>query len=476
MNGDWMEYEDQGSEMSESGPLLSSYHYILDVTLLGEIAEILGEETIAATYKAKAKHLWPEFNEVYLKEQAPMANNTGKKTSTCDTSVEMKKGGHVLKLGCHEAGATIAAVTFAGLGTIGGNCADGLHMLRHNASCSAPGVMDAVAKLCVGKPSCELTPIVGPTSAFAKTDPCKGVIKTLAVSINCSGSAPPPPPGPPAPPPPAPSPLYGYATPGQAAGQLEQVVMLGRAEVAEAVIPATHRADVEQTLLRSIAAADNHITTGFIGNKYAWPAVTAMGRAALAVDLALETTAPSYGYQIAKGATTLWEDWSGTDVDSTAPETGEGPSHNHHFMGGIGQWLATDLVGLSQPAGSVAHSHPLIAPAVVNHTDLPSAAGTFWTSRGELKVAWEYKREATRASVALEVTLPPNTAGTVMIPCATAEVTEGGKAVWKDGKYQAGAVAGVVGALLAPSRDGGNEEHVALAVGSGEYAFHAVCA
>ena len=107
---------------------------------------------------------------------------------------------------------------------------------------------------------------------------------------------------------------------------------------------------------------------------------------------------------------------------------------------------------------------------------LPSAAGTFWTSRGELKVAWEYKREATRASVALEVTLPPNTAGTVMIPCATAEVTEGGKAVWKDGKYQAGAVAGVVGALLAPSRDGGNEEHVALAVGSGEYAFHAVCA
>ena len=134
--------------------------------------------------------------------------------------------------------------------------------------------------------------------------------------------------------------------------------------------------------------------------------------------------------------------------------------------------------GLSQPskAGSVAHSHPLIAPVVVNHTDLPSAAGTFWTSRGELKVAWEYTREAMHASVALKATLPPNTEGTVIMPCATAEVTEGGDAVWKDGKYQAGAVAGVAGARLVPSCNGGKEEHVALVVGSGEYAFYAMCA
>ena len=32
--------------------------------------------------------------------------------------------------------------------------------------------------------------------------------------------------------------------------------------------------------------------------------------------------------QVAQGATTLWENWSGGDVASTAPGT---PSHNHHF-------------------------------------------------------------------------------------------------------------------------------------------------
>ena len=82
--------------------------------------------------------------------------------------------------------------------------------------------------------------------------------------------------------------------------------MLGRFPRGESgPIPAEHRSDVEQTLLQKIAAAGQHITTGFIGNKYAWPALSGMGEAHLALDLALKTTCPSYGYQVANGATTL---------------------------------------------------------------------------------------------------------------------------------------------------------------------------
>ena len=50
MNGDWMEYEPQADELSQSGPLLSSYHYILDVSLLGEFAAILDNQTLADKY------------------------------------------------------------------------------------------------------------------------------------------------------------------------------------------------------------------------------------------------------------------------------------------------------------------------------------------------------------------------------------------------------------------------------------------
>ena len=65
-------------------------------------------------------------------------------------------------------------------------------------------------------------------------------------------------------------------------------------------------------------------TTGFIGNKYAWPALTNIGQADLALEIALSTTSPSYGYQIVNGATTLWEDWSGADIMDTLPEKAQG--------------------------------------------------------------------------------------------------------------------------------------------------------
>ena len=120
----------------------------------------------------------------------------------------------------------------------------------------------------------------------------------------------------------------------------------------------------------------------------------------------------------------------------------------------------------------MAFSHPLIAPAIVNHSALPSASGRFATPRGELAVSWAYDS----GRVALNVTLPPNVKATVMVPCTTSAVQEGGKPVWHGGKYQAG-VEGVTGARLAPSRNGGGEMHVAVACdGAGEYSFSAQCA
>ena len=133
------------------------------------------------------------------------------------------------------------------------------------------------------------------------------------------------------------------------------------------------------------------------------------------------------------------------------------------------------MVGLSQPAGSVAHSHPLIAPVIANHTDLPAAAGTFMTSRGKLQVSWQHAG-GTAASVSLKATLPPNTRGTVVLPCVAAQVSEGSNTIWKDGKLQGGGADGVITAYLTPSRDGGKEMHVAVVVGSGEYSFTATCA
>ena len=164
------------------------------------------------------------------------------------------------------------------------------------------------------------------------------------------------------------------------------------------------------------------------------------------------------------------ENWSGTDVDDTTLETGEGPSHNHHFMGGIGQWLQSDLVGLQQGTGT-AFSHPVIAPRIVNHTDLPSAAGKWETPRGFLSVAWSFDRAS--LSLSLNISTPPNTLSTVVFPCPSKSIDEGGVLVWSDGIFEPAAVAGVHAASM---QSGGLEEGlVALSCGSGNYVFKGNC-
>jgi hypothetical protein len=70
----------------------------------------------------------------------------------------------------------------------------------------------------------------------------------------------------------------------------------------------------------------------------------------------------------------------------------------------------------------------LIAPAMVNHTDLARASGVFQTMRGEIRVSWSYDQASHH--VALNVTLPPNVIGEVVLPCSAETVDEGGKAVW----------------------------------------------
>ena len=468
MNGDWMEYQDRNDEEAQSGPLLSSYHYILDVGLLGKMAQIIGNEADAGKYLAMEARLWPVFNAVYLSDShrpppppPPPGCDPATTACTCAESKEIKKGGHDVQLGCGpaEEGGTIDRVVFAAFGTPTGSCSAGL---GHSATCDDHGAaLAAVEKSCLGRAECTLRPTLGP-GGIIPSDPCPGIIKTLAVQVRCTKVLLPRPPGPP--PSPAPGrPLFAYATPGTSAGQLEQVVMLGRPGLP---VPAEHRHDVEQTLLRQIAEADNHITTGFIGNKYAWPALSAMGRADLALELAMGTSCPSYGYQIAQGATTLWENWSGTEVDSTAPMTGEGPSHNHHFMGGIGQWLQSDLVGLQQGRGT-AFSHAVVMPQIVNHTDLPAAAGRWETPRGPVAVSWSF---AAPPHLSLNVSMPPNTAATVVFPCRAATIQEGGVVVWQSGA----AVAGVADGVKTASLQHGTGL-VEFAVASGDYAFGGPC-
>jgi alpha-L-rhamnosidase len=53
-----------------------------------------------------------------------------------------------------------------------------------------------------------------------------------------------------------------------------------------------------------------HLTTGLIGTKYLFPALSKVDKSDLAFSVATQTTYPSWGYMVENGATTLWEHWS----------------------------------------------------------------------------------------------------------------------------------------------------------------------
>ena len=114
----------------------------------------------------------------------------------------------------------------------------------------------------------------------------------------------------------------------------------------------------------------------------------------------------------------------------------------------------------------------LIAPSVVTNAELPSMA--YQTPRGEVRVAWAV---SAAVPLSLNVSLPPNTRATVMVPpggdghCARRgfRLTEGKTTVvWSASED----LIQTYGVKLVRYHDGGEHDgHVELRVGSGVYAF-----
>ena len=98
------------------------------------------------------------------------------------------------------------------------------------------------------------------------------------------------------------------------------------------LVPKEHREAVVRSLTNDIIYGHNtHLTTGFIGVKFLMPVLTNLGRSDLAYDLAVQTTYPSWGYMLERGATTLWELWQ----EKTGPRYELSRSHHVRQRGGV---------------------------------------------------------------------------------------------------------------------------------------------
>jgi alpha-L-rhamnosidase len=172
------------------------------------------------------------------------------------------------------------------------------------------------------------------------------------------------------------------------------------------LLPPELRERAAERLVENIERHDFHLTTGFVGVGLLCPVLSEMGYSEVAHRLLRNETFPSWGYSIRHGATTIWERWDGwTDTDGF--QTPEMNSFNHYSLGSVGQWLYEYVGGIR--ALTPGYERVLIAP---EPGELAWARVVYRSVRGEITSAWRREDDALH----LEVELPPNVTGTVVVP------------------------------------------------------------
>ena len=214
------------------------------------------------------------------------------------------------------------------------------------------------------------------------------------------------------------------------------------------MVPIDHEKQVLDRLVDDIMnKRGQHLDTGLLATKALMEGLPELERPDVAWALVRQTTYPSWGWQILKGATNTWECW-------------DGASQMHPMFGVPSQFLFRYVAGIRTAPGGDAYRHVIIGPYLAD--DLTTASATIHTVRGEISSAW--RREADRLE--LRVAVPANTTAKIVIPTLgwqTAALDEGGTPVWKDGRFASG-VAGIHAAKR-------QAEAIVVEIGSGRYQF-----
>ena len=174
--------------------------------------------------------------------------------------------------------------------------------------------------------------------------------------------------------------------------------------------------DLGAALVKRVADAGGHLSTGFLGTPLLLPALTATGHVAVAYDVLLQRTTPSWLYQVLAGATTIWERWDALRPDGSvvtgAGDDGGGSmvSFNHYAYGAVAEWLHAAVAGLAPDPNDPGYHHVIVEPRPGG--GLTSASASLESRFGKVRVAWALEDGELRC----DVELPPNTSATVRLP------------------------------------------------------------
>ena len=231
-----------------------------------------------------------------------------------------------------------------------------------------------------------------------------------------------------------------YSTGSQTSNALPLALGLVPRERVEAVLA---------NLIREIEENHaGHLSTGMLGTNALVNVLPRHGAAELMYRIATQTTFPSWGYMIERGATTLWESWSDLREEKL--------SLNMKLLGSVEKFFYRDLAGIRATAPGFREA--AIEPQVVS--DLEWARAHLRTVRGEFAVHWRRGADAFE----LDITIPGNVTAAVTLPklgLSQVKVSEGERGIWASGA--------TVTTVQGIDDCAENAENITLRAGSGSY-------
>lgn len=156
------------------------------------------------------------------------------------------------------------------------------------------------------------------------------------------------------------------------------------------IVEGEERQDALAKLREAIRKKAGHIDCGIFGAAHIGGVLIDAGEVDLWHEMMVKPTFPGYGYMIARGATTIWEQWD---------EKGGMNSHNHAMFAGGVSCFYTHLAGI-RPA-KPGYAEILIKPAYPKKLDALSV--TRRTPRGTVRVAWK----RVQGRLVLDCQVPP---------------------------------------------------------------------
>lgn len=177
------------------------------------------------------------------------------------------------------------------------------------------------------------------------------------------------------------------------------------------LLPAAQAQAAADRLAAGIRARGTLLTTGFLGTPFSLDALADHGHANLAVELLLRTEFPSWGYMVAKGATTIWERWNGDTGDLAMN------SFNHYALGAVTGFLYRRIAGIAAATPGFGR----IACRPLLDSRLGAGRCSVETARGRVASEWSFSpggaasyRLVVPEGCVAEVTLPGSTAQAVV--------------------------------------------------------------